>query len=341
MNILYQFNDKYAPYAGVSIVSLLANNSQATRIEFWILGEDLSYENVNRLEKTVSYYSTDGHFRCIHFVDSSDLIDKMKKLNIPTYRGSYSANIRLFVSEFIPNEVDKLLYLDADTVVVGDIEKMFNQFSNKYAIAMAYDSVGEGHKNDLGLESSEGYYNSGVILFNMHKWREYGYTELIIEHVKKVRAQYPSPDQDLLNIVVRGNIETLPPEYNYQPFHDAYTNFLYYRYYGQTEYYSDKEINYARDNVIIYHCFRFIGEFPWNKGNVHPFNDVFDGYLTISEWNKYVKVNDKLSIAIRIEKVMYRVLPRRLFLCFFKYAHGKFYSKANKQSRRGIINKKM
>ena len=51
MDILYQFNEKYAPYAGASITSLFINNSQAEEIVVWILGEELSADSISRLER--------------------------------------------------------------------------------------------------------------------------------------------------------------------------------------------------------------------------------------------------------------------------------------------------
>lgn len=340
LNILYQFNEKYAPYAGVSITSLLENNKDADGITFWILGEDLSSNSIKRLKETVEEYAVET-IRRIEFVDTLELIGEMKALNMPTYRGSFAANIRLFVSRFIPPSVEKLLYLDADTVIVGSLSALFDFDIGDNAIGCVMDSVGEAHKADLGLDPSEGYYNSGVILFNMKVWRDCDYTGRIIDHVKNVRAQYPSPDQDLLNVVVRSGIKTLPMVYNFQPFHAAYNYKQYNCCYGKTHYYSEGEINAASASVVIYHCFRFIGEFPWDKGNYHPFNDIFDEYLKLSKWSDYVKTTNKRGLVTHVERLMYKILPKSVFIRIFFVAHGNFYAKANKESVAGKIDKRM
>lgn len=353
MDILYQFNDKYAPYAGVSLTSLFENNKDVDKITVWIVGEGLSEENTKRLKKTADVYSKcfedgktkecapDSCIRQINFVDSDMLIDKMKSLNMPTYRGSYAANVRLFVSEFIPESVDKLLYLDADTIVTGSLEGLFATNLNGNALGMILDSVGENHKCEIGLENTDGYYNSGVLLIDMNVWRSENYTEKIINHVKNVRAQYPSPDQDLLNVVCKSHIKTMPARYNYQPFHSAYSDELYYRYYGKTYYYTKDELDEERKAIVIYHCFRFVGEFPWDKFNVHPFTDLFDEYLYKSEWHDYVKTYKSKDFVMTIEKIMYRVMPKALFMVFFTIAHGRFYSGANAKSEKGQISKQM
>lgn len=361
MDILYQFNEKYAPYAGASITSLFENNKDVDEITVWIVGEGLSRESIAKLNDTAEHYSgeklgsnvdkndskADGNagihtsIRKVNFVDSSSLIEKMKSLNLPTYRGSYAANVRLFVSEFIPGSVDKLLYLDADTIVAKNLTELFETDLKGNALGMILDCVGENHKCEIGLDNAEGYYNSGVLLIDMNVWRKDNYTEKIIDHVKNVRAQYPSPDQDLLNVVCRGHIFELPARYNYQPFHGAYTDNLYYKYYGQTYYYSPEELDIERANIAIYHCFRFIGEFPWDKGNVHPFTSIFDKYLKISRWSDYIKCPKEKDLVMRIEKIMYKVLPKSLFMSIFTIAHGRFYSGANAKSEKGQISKQM
>ena len=336
-NILYQFNDKYAPYAGVSITSLIKNKAPEEEITFWILGEDVAADNRKKLDQTVTVAGCK-----INFIDTADLIEEMKQLNLPTYRGSYAANIRLFVSRFIPEDVKRLLYLDSDTIITGSLRDLFETDLDDNVIGAVYDSVGEAHKADLGLDDSEGYYNSGVILYDMDKWRSEGYTEKIIDHVKNVRAQYPSPDQDLLNVVCRRAIKTLPPKYNYQPFHAAYSDRLYFSEYGKTKYYTRAELEETRNDIIIYHCFRFIAEFPWNKGNVHPFTPIFDEYLRNSEWDNYQKKpSDGKTLTTTIEKLMYKCLPKSWFLPIFHMAHSRFYSAANASSTQNRIDERM
>lgn len=338
MNVLYQFNDKYAPYAGVSITSLFINNKD-TDITVWILGEDISSENIDKLTKTAEKYG-----KKITFIDDdriNTLIEKMKSLNMPTYRGSYAANMRMFLSDILPGDVDRVLYLDADTIVRRDLTELYTMVLGEDAIAMVQDSLGESHKVDLGLSSSDKYYNSGVILFDMNRWNELGLTDRIVEHVTNVRAQYPSPDQDLINVVCHKYIHCIGPEYNFQPMHRAYKDKQYYKYYGKTEYYSIEEIAKARSDARILHFFRFVGEFPWDANNVHPYSDIFDKYLEHSMWSDYKKKPADNGMVMKIEKVMYRVLPRGLFLWIFSLSHQMFYQKANKMSENNKISKDM
>lgn len=334
-HILYQFNEKYVPYAGVSITSVLENNNDLD-LMIWILGEELTEGSIKKIQGAVEAYG-----QKVTFIDTTMLIAKMKALDMPTYRGSYAANMRLFLPEVIPCDVDKILYLDADTIVDNSLYELFRMNFMSSSIAMVMDSLGELHKEEIGLNKENGYYNSGVILFDMNKWRENHLTQKIVDHVKNVRNNYPSPDQDLLNVVCRDTIATISPKYNFQPVHVAFDSKVYYKIYAKSFYYSKEEIDEAKENPIIYHFLRFIGEFPWNKNNVHPDAKLFDKYLAISCWKEYEKQEAKLSAFIKIERIMYKCVPQALFLRIFKICHRMFYKKANKMAVKNKISATM
>ena len=136
MNILYQFNEKYVPYAGVSITSLLENNREAESISIYILGEQITAASKSKLEALVKKYN-----RSIFFKDTKSIIEQMKQIGIPAYRGSYAANIRLFCPMFLDESVDKIIYLDADTIVTGSLKELTDLKMGNDAIAMVLDSL--------------------------------------------------------------------------------------------------------------------------------------------------------------------------------------------------------
>lgn len=336
IDVLYQFNEKYAPYAGVSMTSLFENNRHFDAIRVFILGEELSQGSIERVLATGKRYG-----REIIFVDTTALIEKMQTLHMPAYRGSYAANIRLFLPELLDASVDRLLYLDADTIVDGRLDELADIPMEDYPAAMALDSLVRFHKRRLGFSKEEAYFNSGVILFHMDRWRQEKCSEKIAEHVKTVRAHYPSPDQDLLNVVCRGRIRTLPPGYNFQPIHLAFSLRSYFRCFGGKGYYRPEEVERAKEAPVIYHFFRFVGEFPWNKGNLHPDNDIFDKYLAKSAFSDYVKTESEAGTILKIEKILYRFLPGGLFIYLFRAAYEWFIYRANKDSEREKINRLM
>ena len=352
MHILYQFNEKYAPYAGVSMTSLFENNQAAESICVYILGENLTCESISRFRSLAKDYAVNGRKRELVFVDTSSLVEKMKQLDMPTYRGSYAANMRLFIENlFVTKDAScvdaspagvpqRLVYLDADTIVTGSLEGLFSTECSIKTVGMVYDTLANHHKYAIGLSEEDGYFNSGVILYDVKKWIDGDFTGKIIDHVKNVRAQYPSPDQDLINVVLRGEITVLPFRYNYQPHLKDYSYKTYMKCFGTKPFYDEAEGNGANPPVIL-HAFRYLGEFPWHKGNLHPFTAEFDKYLMMSPWKDYVKEESGVGLVMKAEKVMYRVLPKGVFLRIFKIMHAGFYRKADKLSKSGVISGRM
>ncbi len=336
IDILYQFNEKYAPYAGTSITSLFENNKHLDEITVYILGEGLSEDSQERLRKLAAAYG-----RSMTFINTDDLLYMMKKMNMPAYRGSYAANMRLYLSYVLDENVRKLLYLDADTIVDGKLDGLIDLNMEGHPVAMVLDSLVRKHKKRLGFSGDDFYYNSGVMLFDMEVWRKLRCSERIVNHVKNVRAWYPSPDQDLINVVLKGEILRLGPEYNMQPVLLAFKTADYYKTFGARGYYTYTEVSSAKDNPVIYHFFRFVGEFPWHEGNVHPDNDIFDRYLAGSPWKDYKKQKAQTGPVLKIEKVLYRKLPGKIFIRLFRIAYEEFIRKANSDSLKMKVNRIM
>ena len=336
IDILYQFNEKYAPYAGTSLTSLLENNKHFERIRIFILGEDLSSNTEQKLRTLAANYG-----RMLTFVNTDTLMVMMRRLSMPSYRGSYAANMRLFLSYVLPEDVERLLYIDSDTIVTGSLDELATMPMERHPLAMSLDSLVRRHKKHLGFLKDDFYYNSGVILFSMEDWRKARCSERIANHVRNVRAWYPSPDQDLLNVVLKGEILKLPPKFNIQPIYLAFPLRAYLRTFGSRGFYSLNEIKESLETPVIYHFFRFIGEFPWHKDNVHPDNDLFDKYLAISPWRNYEKQSSEAGIIFRIEKRLYKRLPRRIFIRIFRLAYEDFIRRANKDSLKFKTNRNM
>ncbi len=336
IDILYQFNEKYAPYAGTSLTSLFENNKHLDEITVYILGEGLSDLSQERLRNLAARYK-----RSITFINTDDLVYMMKKMNMPSYRGSYAANMRLYLSYVLDEGVRRLLYLDADTIVDGKLDELIELDMEGHPVAMVLDSLVRKHKIRLGFSGDDYYYNSGVMLFDMEKWRSDRCSERIVNHVNNVRAWYPSPDQDLINVVLKGEILKLGPEYNMQPVLLAFKTADYYKTFGSRGYYSYGEVNTAKSRPVIYHFFRFVGEFPWHEGNVHPDNDLFDRYNAISPWSDYVKQKSEAGALLKFEKVLYKKLPGRVFIRLFRIAYEEFIRKANSDSLKRKVNRIM
>lgn len=314
INVLYPFDNNYAPYAGISLTSLLESNRDAGSIHVFILGFGLESVTEDKLRRTAGKYN-----REITFIDAKPVEDYIRELDMPSYRGAGIAVARLFVTKYMPEDVERLLYLDSDTVIVGDISELVEADLCKNAVGMVCDSVGRDYKRLYGFKDNEDYYNGGMIVYDLPAWRKKKCSERIEDHIINVRNRYEALDQDLINIVLKGEITRLDLRYNLQPFHLVYSPETYLGVYGKDGYYTEAEIVSAASSPVILHAFRYLGMFPWHTDSIHPCSERFEHYKSISEWSdtESVKLADK-PIVIRIERILQKLLPGRMFLFVFR-----------------------
>jgi len=121
---------------------------------------------------------------------------------------------RVFLPELLP-DVDRVLYLDADTIVVDDLRPLWREpLAGAYVAAVT--NVLEGgyarHPAELGLPAGQPYFNSGVLLFNLDEMRRGGCTDAIVRYARDKRLRWP--DQDALNVVLGERCLALHPRWN-------------------------------------------------------------------------------------------------------------------------------
>lgn len=315
MDILYQFNNNYAIYAGVSIISLFENNKNEKDIVIHIL-DDMS-DPISDINKNLYMEIANKYERTIIIYDTHNLVALIKDLRIPTYRNCYAANMRLFLDKIIPDSVNKILYLDADTIITGSLNNLYSLDLGNKVLGMALECQGNPIKSKIGLKKDDCYYNSGVILYDLAQWRAQNCSISIINHAKNVRSKYISPDQDLLNVALRDKIKLIDLRYNYQPFHYLYDDKLYKKTFNVSPYYSLEELRKARNNICIIHCYRFMGNFPWHKNSNHPNEKLWDSYLAQSPWKNFEKIESNEMLLIRMEKILKKLMPSYFFLKSF------------------------
>lgn len=151
-----------------------------------------------------------------------------------------------------------------------------------------------------------------------------------------------APDQDIINIVLKGQITRLDIRYNLQPLHMVYKYSQYMRYFGQPQYYTSEEINSAMASPGIFHFFRYLGQFPWHKDSLHPNKEQFDFYMDKSLWKDYKREpTEQNDFVFQMERMLYRVLPKSIFILIFKIGYEIFMWKSNKDSIRQKNNIRM
>lgn len=307
LNILYVTDEKFAPIVGVSVTSMFENNpSEQIALTVYILTTDMGEENRALFSKLADRYHQN-----IQIIDVGQQLQKIEQLNLAQYRGSAMTNLRLFFDKFIPQEVQRILYVDADTIICGSLEYLAELDMNEKMLAMVYDAYGDIIATENQQDTT--YYNAGVILVDCEKWREDMWRRRIVEFINCNGAQFAHPDQDIYNILCNDEIMRLPINYNFQPVHQLYQDEIFFNHLGKNKYYSKEEVANGRQQPIILHMIRMFGKNPWHENNKHPFYEQYKKYKEISYWNECPQDKNRLGILIYIEIILDKILPQKVF----------------------------
>lgn len=317
LSILYGCDNNYAPYTGVSMTSLFENNQDVDNITVYLAAMDFSEENREFFSKTAARYG-----RKLVFLDTASALTAMHEYNCGSWNGSVATWLRFFVLDQIPADVDRLIWVDSDTIVENGIDRLAHIDLGDSEVAAVCDCISYRQRFRLGFSLQEPYYNAGVIVFHLQKWREDKTLPSLMSHLKKNISRYTINDQDLLNDYFRDRICKLPPQYNVQCFLHAFPIDRYYAAYPWTSeaYYTPQQIQQSLNEPVITHFFRFLGDYPWTQGkNYHPAKKLYEEWKKASLWRDHSGAAPRREFLFRAEKLLYRVLPRALFLRVFAW----------------------
>jgi lipopolysaccharide biosynthesis glycosyltransferase len=142
-------------------------------------------------------------------------LDPAAFAGFPPLNGSLAAYYRLLAAQVM--EVDRFLYVDADTLCDLDVSELDALDFGSVPAAWVPEaplafSVDRGLAIQLGNRETEPYFNSGVILVNVPEWRRQRVTEKAMEYIIAHRPEYH--DQSALNFVLYRNSRVLDGKFN-------------------------------------------------------------------------------------------------------------------------------
>ncbi len=213
--IFFAADEKYLPYLAVCLTSVKANASRAYDYHIYVLHAGMDEE----AQKTLATYD-DEQFT-VRFVDiSADLSVLAEKLCMRHYY-TKATYYRIFIAGLFP-QYDKALYLDSDVVVRGDISELYETDIDGYMVGAIVDGAVSEIKPLQGFTGlslgvpHEQYFNAGVLVMNLKKFREIGF----YEKFATLLGQYAfvvAQDQDYLNVLCKNQVKYIPSEWNAMP----------------------------------------------------------------------------------------------------------------------------
>lgn len=223
------FDEAVLTYAIVTIRSILANTSST--IEFVLLTRGINKPDI----ETIKTQFPQAVFRVIAM--DTYLEAKYAQLAKNT---TVSTMDRLYLPELLP-DVDKIVYIDVDTIVLGDIAELARQETSSRGIAArptpnpnnniqvhwieraiklrsynASKAREYRRKTSAALDLLSPYFNAGVLVLSLERLRTHDFTKETLQLVK----DYGLEDQEALNLFSCGDYRQLGMEWNAQPYTD-------------------------------------------------------------------------------------------------------------------------
>ena len=215
IHICYAIHDpsgEYSRYVGISTASIFRNTESDVTIHL-LHDETLTEENRARFSKLAEMYHQTVAF---HEIDEQAFRD----LEWMTDHHSVACLYRLAIADILPREIDRAIYLDADTFVHLDIRELWQEDLHGHALAACVSDAGSETSCTVqdGSVAKDRYFNSGVLVLDLKKIRaEHDLKLETLDYLKK-HPESDYPDQDALNVIFTNDCKFLPGRYNRQLF---------------------------------------------------------------------------------------------------------------------------
>lgn len=222
--VFLTINSAYAPYAAAAIHSLMQNTDPKRYYRVIILHDGLNLVNRLRLRGLVTKNCAiqfKKMTRSLYLKAIVAYCTRRKKGS-----GDFFSSAVYYYRAFIPMLFPiykKAVYIDSDTILRGDIGELFDFDLGENVVAAMIDpkvtNIPEFRDyvdNALGVPHTE-YVNSGVQVMDLKKMRKEKYIQKMIDLIRKYDADLVAPDQDYLNVILRGKIAHLPECWNAEP----------------------------------------------------------------------------------------------------------------------------
>lgn len=259
MNVVYSSDENYVQHMAVSILSLLKSNTSAKQINIFIISNEITMASRQKVEQLVHAYH-----RNVQWIEFGPFRDSLK-LNME-WPISISSYARLFLSEMLPEDCHRVLYLDCDTVVCDALEPLWEAELQGNSVAAVMDLVATNFKKKIELREDDIYVNAGILLIDVKHWRETDTLKRFLEYIDRCEGRVTHHDQGVINHTLNGQIYILHPRYNAMPpfFTSKYKRLI--RFYNLRDYYPEEDLKQAVDTpAIIHYTPEFVGR-VWEEG---------------------------------------------------------------------------
>lgn len=253
MHIAFNIDINFFMPTGVTITSILENNKDMN-FTFHIFTDEADEKDLQKVKQTAEKYKQN----CVVYIMD---MEPFSHFHIKHARFKRVSFFRLYMPKVLKKVTDKFLYIDADLICINSMRPFMEiDLGDKILAAVAdLPQACQVKSAYLGLFNGK-YFNSGVLWIDAKKWDANNITEQCFAYQGVSEEKFTCHDQDILNLVMDGNIKFLDNKFNHLGFDGSK----------------------ASEECIFYH---FSGrEKPWNIA-LTEYDIIWRKYLTISFWD--------------------------------------------------------
>ncbi len=222
-------DDNYAMPLAVTVRSALVNLKSQRKILLFIIDGGIKNHNKQKILKSLNSENCEIQFilkpgSWLELIELNNLEKNYDQIH--SLSPSFATYYRLMIAELLPEKFDKAIYLDCDLVVRGNLEELWEtDLAENHILAatdmlIQYVSSPSGLLNYKELEISPNakYFNAGILVINLKKWRDEKIAIEAIEYLKHNKEYIRFHDQDVLNVLFVGKWGELNPRWNVTPY---------------------------------------------------------------------------------------------------------------------------
>ncbi|MFA6341137.1 MAG: glycosyltransferase family 8 protein [Candidatus Paceibacterota bacterium] len=292
MNILFTCDSNYVMPLSVCLTSLFENNAK-NDISVYVLHSGFEGKDERSLADMASKY---GQKINLIRVNGSYFAEA------PALRWSKETYYRLLISELLPKDLDRLLYLDMDMVINKPLNDLYDIDLGECSLGASCEKLDHSAiRRRVGLDAKGLYFQAGVLLFDVKKTRKVLSYDSAMEVIRSLGKNLLIVDQDVINVLFDGKIKLIDKKFN----NFDITNFDHSnveRFFNHTD---GKEL----DETYIFH-------YSCSK----PWNNMFSGACE-NLWYKYLKLSPYADLyEKKFNTLKYRMFRTGIMkLFFYKY----------------------
>lgn len=275
LHICIATDDNYASLAATAILSVIKNNRSFDKVSIHLLCNHVDGKTLKCFEELIK---GSEQYVYLYTYDISDIRSRLTIDVPPTI--SITAYTRLFVSEVLSEEIERIIYIDCDTICNDSLQALWEMPLDDLFIAGVLDTLPDCEsKRSVGLRDDMPYLNSGVLLINLKEWRNHNLTSKFLQYLVDKNGFVHHHDQGIINAICKSHLKVIAPCYNVTSPYYSHPYALLHE--TNNPFYSEEEVIAAKLNPVIIHFTEGFLNRPWCDNCRHPLKRFYFDYAAV------------------------------------------------------------